>query len=151
MKKFLTLFLSVLLLSCMLTCAASAEETNTTLDDYNESYTPVENSAGLGEDFIEIHTFAECHEMLIEDLQNSDGDVTPYAIVHCTRSEGIGRYIEQLVDTVVTRETRNCAHGAIGVTDVRNKYTDVYRQYCTLCTYEDSYSVTRYGEWVCKG
>lgn len=148
MKKFLTLFLSVLLLSGILTCTGSATETSTTADD--------QIAVSTLDDYVEVHTFDECHKTLHEMIdeagqQSGDGDVAPYALIHCQSSAGIGRYIEQLVSTTTTRETRNCTHGAVGVIDVRTVYTDVYRQYCTLCDYESSYSVTRYGVWTCKG
>lgn len=166
MKKILTLFLSVLLLSGLLACAAAATETSTAADNHTaahglsdsfEDYTSDEKIAVHAlADYDEIHTLDECHEMLQammanDDLQDGDGTAAPYAVVHCQSSAGIGRYVEQLVSTTTTRETQNCVHGAVGVIDARTVTTKVYRQYCTLCAYESSYSVENKGLWVCQG
>ena len=157
MKKLLSLFLFVLLLFCMVSCGASSTEADLPVNDgaaVSPSAEPVKIT--LPENFVQVHSFSECSEMLDEllpdtDLRYEKIDVAAYEIVHCESAEGIGYYtVEFLGSERVGNENKNCRYGAVGGIDVRYQYMDRYAESCTVCGLGGSYSESRWGDWTCK-
>ena len=157
MKKLLSLFLFALLLFGMLSCAGAPAEADTPVNEDAEvspSAEPVKIT--LPEDFVQVHSFSECREILDElvpdaDLRHEKLDVASFEIVHCESAEGIGYYAEEFVSSErVGEATKNCGHGGVGVVDIRYQYQDRYAVTCTICELGGTYSEFRWGDWTCK-
>ena len=157
MKKLLSLFLSMLLLLGMVSCAASSTEADTPVNDgaaVSPSAEPVKVT--LPEDFVQVHSFSECREILDElvpdaDLRHEKLDVASFEIVHCESAEGIGYYVEEFVSSErVGEQNKNCRYGAVGGIDVMYQYMDRYAVTCTICGLGGTYSESRWGDWTCK-
>ena len=100
------------------------------------------------QDYTEVHTFEDCHEMLSEDMQKN---AEVEEIIHCRTSTQVGYYVEEYLGYETSGyETKACTHGLVGGYDKRYEYLDEYWAQCTLCNYKRTFCEPRYGEWFCK-